>query len=240
MTPGGATANGAGRITTSTLQLFGRPVIACHARIRPPAGLAAGPGLRLLSDEEQERCAGIEMPAGQLEFVAGRVLARRTLGRILGLPARRVPLVLDDSGRPRLAGRDGRRRALDFNLSHSGDRVALAVGWGVRVGVDIELRVPRPAADALARRYFSSAENDYLRRRPDARYRERWYRIWTTREANAKARGIGVRGIAAPLDGHGHAWQRRHLALPAAYAGTVVGLAPTTTIAPIERTRSDG
>jgi len=214
-----------GSVRQVRCRLFGRPVQTWLARIAPPHGLADQAGLRLLSDDELSRLGRLVSPQVQREFAAGRVLTRLALSSWLGTPPRRIPLTVDAAARPMLATAGG-RPAIDFNLSHSGDLVAVVVGAGLRLGVDVELATERPTAPALARRFFSPAENAMLERTGEARYTERWHRIWTTREAHAKARGIGVKAIAAPLTGHGRVWQRAEVPVPAGYLGSLVALAP--------------
>jgi 4'-phosphopantetheinyl transferase len=198
--------------------MFGRPVLTALTRISDsPEPIDT----RLLSDDEREHLARIAGPVQQREYAAGRTLVRQVVGRFAGIPPRRVPVAVDEQGRPYVKG-----SGLDVNLSHSGGFVALALGSGVRVGIDLERRVPQPAADELARRFFSPREYDHLRRGHPEQFLPRWYRIWTTREAHAKARGIGVRGISAPLERHGRDWQRHEPAAPAHFTASVVALAP--------------
>ncbi|MFD0885749.1 4'-phosphopantetheinyl transferase family protein, partial [Streptosporangium algeriense] len=145
---------------------------------------------------------------------------------LLGLPPRRVPLTEDARGRPALRGD---RPRYDFNLSHSGNRLALSVARGLRVGIDVERVTERDGVAVIARRYFGDRERQRLDRSSDRSYLERWYRIWTTREAHAKARGTGVSGIAAPLDGHGSLWCRRSVRVGDHYVASVVALTPKST-----------
>jgi len=86
----------------------------------------------------------------------------------------------DPGGKPRLEG-------AHFNLSHSGQWVALAVGDSP-VGVDVEcLREGRPI-ERLARRYFTEEE---CRRAGDSQ--EGFLRIWTAKESRLKYLGVGLR-----------------------------------------------
>jgi len=216
---------GTASVRQARCRLFGRPVQIWLARIAPPRGLAGPAGLRLLSDEELSRMERLVSGQVRREYAAGRALARLALGHFLSVPPRQLTLAVDGESRPVLAGAY-RSAGIDFNLSHSGDLVAVAVTGGLRLGIDVELHTERPTAPALARRFFSPAENALLERTGPAHYTQRWHRIWTTREAHAKARGIGVRAIGAPLPGHGRSWQRAGVPVPAGYAGSLVALAP--------------
>ncbi|WP_055589237.1 4'-phosphopantetheinyl transferase family protein [Streptacidiphilus griseoplanus] len=212
-------------LRTAECTAFGRPLTTWVA------GIAAGPpagGLRVadaLPEEELEQAAGMADPVSAGHFAAGRALLRTVLARRCGTTPRRLALHRDACGRPALAGAPG-RHGLDFNLSHSGGYAALAVGRGIRVGVDLEALTARSHLDAIARRVFDPAEQELLRRAPQGRELQRWYRIWTTREALAKARGTGLRGISHAAPGHGSAWLRRELRVAHGYLGTVVALRP--------------
>ncbi|WFB09336.1 4'-phosphopantetheinyl transferase superfamily protein [Streptomyces sp. LX-29] len=165
--------------------------------------------LACLSAPEHARALSFGEPLRRHEFVAGRALARRVLAARLGVRPAEVALAEDPAGRPYLATdrrlatlRRTEARVGDFNLSHSDGLVLLALTGSAhaRVGVDVERLHPRPCADRLAARYFSTEERRRLAR--CAGHEERglgeWYRIWTRREALAKARGAGARGMRWP------------------------------------------
>jgi 4'-phosphopantetheinyl transferase len=207
-----------------------RPVRAWIAAVCPATDLS------VLSPIERARHDRLPDAADRARYATARVLARLVLARELGLTPGTVPITTGFLGRPGLDPelRRVRRAALDFNLSHSGGYVALTVGRGVRVGVDIERIESRGDAQGLAVRYFGRAESDLLARSSAQRYDERWYRIWTTREAHTKARGVGVRGISAALSGHGSQWERRDLAVARGYVGSLVALPRTVRAVPAD------
>jgi hypothetical protein len=88
-----------------------------------------------------------------------RAALRTLLGRYLGMSPAGLRFVYEPAGRPVLPAHD-----LLFNVSHSGQRVAIAFARAA-VGVDIELRRP---AESL--------------------------REWTRHEAYVKALGVGIAG----------------------------------------------
>lgn len=122
----------------------------------------------------------------------GETAARAWLAGHLGVAPAAVPLRRDVHGRPCLEA-----HGQDCNWSHSGDRLLVALGEGVRVGVDLELARPRPKALEIARRYFHADEAAALARlAPDARDAA-FLRLWCAKEAVLKAHG---RGLAHGLD----------------------------------------
>jgi phosphopantetheinyl transferase len=75
-----------------------------------------------------------------------------------------------------------------FNLSHSGDRIAIAVS-DEEIGVDVECLRPLPHADDVARHVFHARELAWLARQP--RPLHAFFRLWTLKEALLKAAGTG-------------------------------------------------
>lgn len=135
----------------------------------------------LLSADERARAAALATDAARA-FVAGRTLLRRMLGDELAIDPRSLRLDVDARGRPRVVDHP----RIDFNLSHGGDWVMVAIGRGHRVGVDIEPRhPPRDVAAILAALELAPL--------PELGFADRWARI----EALCKLSG---RGLTIPID----------------------------------------
>jgi 4'-phosphopantetheinyl transferase len=118
-----------------------------------------------------------------------RAALRAVLGACLGEQPRRLTL-LEEGGKPRLADAPGRE--LDFSLSHSGGLALLAVARRLRVGIDLErLRAAR-FLEEVAERFFSEEERGELEPLRGGARRRAWFRLWTRREAAAKAQGLGI------------------------------------------------
>ncbi len=78
---------------------------------------------------------------------------------------------------------------LGFNLSHSGDWLALVVSGGMAVGVDLEYCDTRRDVLKLGRRFFCAAELADLQSCDGAGRSGRFYDYWTLKEAHIKAVG---------------------------------------------------
>jgi len=100
-----------------------------------------------------------------------------------------------------------------FNLARSHERAVIAVSKEVEVGVDIERIRPIPNFVAVAERFFPpdegtpADETDFFRR-------------WTRIEALLKARGVGLYGAGALIDGE---WTVQELNVGEGYIGAVAG-----------------
>ncbi|GAA1313821.1 4'-phosphopantetheinyl transferase family protein [Saccharothrix xinjiangensis] len=115
---------------------------------RPVDGLTG-----LLDADERARLARFRDRGALLRHVTGRALARVLLGRELGASPAGVRLTAScercgcANGKPRLA----EPRGVHFSVSHSGDRVVVALSRGADVGVDVEETGPvDPRAAELA------------------------------------------------------------------------------------------
>ena len=91
----------------------------------------------------------------------------------------------DAHGRPLL-----QREGLDCNWSHSGERLLVACGAGLRIGADLESARPRGNALALAQRFFAPEESAWLRQHADPGHA--FLRLWCAKEAVLKAHGRGL------------------------------------------------
>lgn len=142
---------------------------------------------RLLDAAEQARSARFRQPADQARFVLGAALLRLAAGRQLGVPAASVRVDRScgrcgaQHGRPVLAG-----SAVQASVSHSGDRVAVALTSAGPVGIDVEATTAldhRPLLELVC----TAAEATHVRCPDD------FYSYWTRKEAVLKATGEGLR-----------------------------------------------
>jgi phosphopantetheinyl transferase len=121
-----------------------------------------------------------------------------------------------------------------FNLSHSGDCIAIAVA-DTEIGIDIERLRPLPHADDVARHVFHADELRWLARQPDAP--RAFLRLWTLKESLLKAVGTGFsvpprqlcwRMLDAPwpiAEFGGQAWRGATRTIDAAIMSVAVPLA---------------
>jgi 4'-phosphopantetheinyl transferase len=155
-----------------------------------------------LSVEEHRRARRYHFDRDRSDFVTGRGLLRRLLGRYLQVAPEQVRFLYGEHGKPALAPEHG--TALRFNVSHS-DRVLLcAVTADREVGVDVERVRPLPDMDEVAACVFTARERAVLRRLPGPERQKAFFRCWTRKEAYIKAGGDGfalpVQQIEASLE----------------------------------------
>lgn len=172
---------------------------------------------RFATPEDRADTARFRNPDRRRQSLGARALLRAVLSETMGGDWR---LVRDPGGAPRLEG----RHAPFISLSHSHAMVACAVSMAGRVGVDVERQREDRSLDAISAAVFGPRESAAVRRLGSAAF----YRIWTQREALAKATGIGfplvVRQLdLTPDDGacvpvEGVDWSLGHWVLPGSYS----------------------
>lgn len=157
----------------------------------PPLGDSALPAcLPTLSTAEQALYHTIKSPRRQREYLAGHYLLRRVLGHVLPEWHEQHHFDLNHDNWLTLIGPQAGR--VDFNLSHSGDWVACAVGLDCQLGVDVESPRRRRSYRALAAEYFAESESRQLDGLPEEQCRQRFYELWTLKESYLKARKLGI------------------------------------------------
>ncbi len=154
--------------------------------------------MHLLSPEERERADEFHFEADRNRCVLARGLSRLLLGHCLGRRADEVQFQYNAFGKPILAG--GLHPSMQFNLSHSGDLVLIALSRGRALGVDIERMRTDVAAKEIAARFFSADECRALATVAPALRCAAFFACWTRKEAYLKARGDGLSLPLAQFD----------------------------------------
>jgi 4'-phosphopantetheinyl transferase len=193
-----------------------------------------------LSPDEVTRANRFHFARDRDAFVSARATLRRILAAYLGVRPLDVRFAYAVSGKPSLASPV---RGIEFNLSHSGDLLLLALSRGVPLGVDVEHRRPTAWED-LAPVVFTDSEMRDLWSLPQPQQYDGFLNGWTRKEAYVKARGDG---LTLPLDSFsvtlkpGDAaaltwtragtaetcrWSVHHVTLDARHVGAVVTMRP--------------
>ena len=155
--------------------------------------LPPGPGLTLadlyavLDAQERQRADARLRDGDRSRFVVAHAAVRFIVGERLGAPARELSWEYGPHGKPALCGA---WTGAEVNLSHSGGQCLVAVAESRRIGVDIQRLDPGLDVVAMARRYFTSAESQFVQDAVGADARtERFAQLWTRKEAVTKAAG---------------------------------------------------
>lgn len=141
----------------------------------------------LLSAEETEDIERLAREQDRFASTVARGVWRQAAGGVLGIDPENVIVERTSYGRPYPRGLERARG--DISLSHSADLVALSVGMGVRVGVDIESTAMGMVDDHISRA-VESITGPAIELIPDST--ERALFAWCVLEALLKADGRGM------------------------------------------------
>ncbi len=151
----------------------------------------------LLSEEER----AVARRRGE-RYILTRSLLRRELARRLGAPPQDIRLHYGEHGKPECEG-----NALHFNLSHSGDYLALAFDTAP-IGIDVERMRPLPRTEALAARIMPAEQLEAFRSRGCPQ--EEFFACWCAAEALVKQAGLSIwRAAQSPWR-----YEKGHIRLP--------------------------
>lgn len=132
----------------------------------------------------QERAARFLVAPPRRTLIASRARMREVFG-LLGLD--QADIAVAENGRPY-----HREQKLQFNLSHSHERAVLGLSRDPRLldglGVDIEWIGRRVDYVSIGRRFFTPEEHRWIGTEAD-----RFFHVWTRKEAVLKSNGVGLR-----------------------------------------------
>jgi 4'-phosphopantetheinyl transferase len=131
----------------------------------------------------------------QVQCAAAESLLGDLLELVAAGPLSHSQVIRNQDGKPMLVNSDG-QSAIDVSLSHSRTLALAGITDLGEIGVDLEYRDPRRSISEIAAYAFGPQEQRVVESvGPGA-----FYRIWTLREALAKACGIGFQMLADGRD----------------------------------------
>lgn len=147
-------------------------------------------GQKVLSSEELAQAEHFH-PNLKTQYISTRYMTRTILSRYeQSIQPSAWSFKTTTFEKPRIANKSV---DLDFNISHSGNCIILAVSRRLSVGVDIEIVNKHLDLGDISRTYLSLPEREYLRKFTDKlEQRNEFFRIWTLKEAVIKAAGNGI------------------------------------------------
>ena len=167
------------------------PIKVFHVDLTPDSGREAA-AWTLLDAGERQRCDRFLYPAPRRQYVLCRAALRAVLCVALGCDNGELTFEFSEYGKPiPLVG--GARVTMDCNISHSGSHGLVALSHRGRVGVDVEERRPRKNLEELVETVFGPQEQALLSRLEGQRWLDAFLTFWTSKEALAKAWGMGLR-----------------------------------------------
>lgn len=189
----------------------------------------------LLSADELERAGKFIRPPDADGFILCRGLLRRILAGCLQTDPAGLRFCCNAHGKPFLEN-----IPVEFNVSHSRDRLLIAVTAGRAVGVDIEFRRSGLNMHSIAARWFAPEEQRFFQ--CSEKPADAFFEIWAKKEAYVKALGVGIykdlSRFAVPTGenpffptlGTDPQWFFQTLEIDSGYAAAVVSEAPPVAV----------
>jgi 4'-phosphopantetheinyl transferase len=146
---------------------------------------------KILSADEIARANRFHFERDRLHFVRCRSALRRLIGEYLEIPAAEVCFRYLANGKPEVEANQN-PRALQFNVSHSGELALIAFCARHRIGIDIEKVRQDVDTVSLAERFFSMRERESLKSLPEQLRVAGFFACWTRKEAFLKSTGEGL------------------------------------------------
>lgn len=151
----------------------------------------------LMTKEKQERVSKYKDIERRKCSVAGEKLIKEYIGNALNIAPEELEFLADANGKPYIENCE-----IHFNISHCENILAYAFS-DEEIGIDIE-RI-RPISLNILKRFFSEEEQEYVlghtpspedyNKCENEEILERFYKIFTLKEAICKKSGIGIKGI---------------------------------------------
>ena len=136
--------------------------------------------LNKLCDARKEKVLRLKSARVRYTSMMAGLLLQDMAERICGIAKGNLVIRENENGKPYIEGYENFR----FNLSHSGEFVMIAVSDS-DVGVDVE-RI-REREKLVEKRCFTDDEREYIKDN-----NERFFEIWTMKEAYLKCIGTGI------------------------------------------------
>ncbi|UOE21628.1 4'-phosphopantetheinyl transferase superfamily protein [Thermobifida halotolerans] len=160
--------------------------------------LASPALLELLDDAERARHARFRLPADRDRYAVAHALARLLCAGAADCDPREVTFLLhcghcdrpEPHGKPRPAGPAA---GWEISITHSGERVGVAVSRGPAVGLDVE-RIAERDLDGLVSYALTERERAVLDAAADHERAPGFFTYWSRKEALLKATGQGLSG----------------------------------------------
>lgn len=135
--------------------------------------------LESMSDERKAEISKLKNPLSVKQKTAGDYLIKKAVSDFCGIPSDEILIKKDLNGKPY-----AENIAVKFNVSHGNDAVVCAVSEN-DIGIDIEKI--RDVKFRVAERFATEEERAYI-----GENRERFFEIWTLKEAYFKCIGTGL------------------------------------------------
>ena len=144
--------------------------------------------LTLLDKDELAIAKRFKFPDLRERYIINHGILRQLLAAQVNESPAKLCIKKAEFGKPFLADFPD----LSFNMSHSGDSLAIAISSECQLGIDIECYKARDTWEGLVKKCFSVEEAKYWHTLSEAERGSAFYQFWVKKEAFVKAVGKGI------------------------------------------------
>ncbi|MDQ2713242.1 MAG: 4'-phosphopantetheinyl transferase superfamily protein [Acidobacteriota bacterium] len=141
-----------------------------------------------LAPDELNRASRFHFECDRMRYSVSRGLLRLLVGRYVGLRPGAISFAYTLRAKPYLPSPE----TLAFNLSHSHGMALYAFAHSCELGIDVERYNPEFEAESIARSFFTPEEVRFILQAPQDNRNERFFFLWSRKEAYIKARAEGL------------------------------------------------
>ncbi len=123
-------------------------------------------------------------------------MLRTILSKKLNIHPDKIAYIYGPNGKPGIKG-----DPLYFSISHTGNSFSFAISDQFHIGIDLEEINRNINFESIIRRFFSVKEGEYILN-SGGKSRERFFLLWTRKEALLKAIGTGIIPQLANIEVH--------------------------------------
>lgn len=145
----------------------------------------------LLDTHERTKTLRFVHDKHRYQYAIAHAKLRLILATYLKIEPNAINFAFGDFGKPYVTI-DGTAHTVKFNLSHSGNKMIVAVGYNDFIGVDIEAWDNKLDFLAIAKQCFAASETTAWLALPESEKPAMFYQLWTRKESFAKATGAGI------------------------------------------------
>jgi 4'-phosphopantetheinyl transferase len=145
----------------------------------------------LLDTDEQEKASRFVHDIHRHRYIIAHGKLRLILASYLDLNPSNIHFAFGKFGKPLIADK-GLSTTFNFNMSHSGDKMIVAIGRYDYLGVDIEAWDKKTNHMPIANQCFADSEKAAWLGFLDDQKLAMFYQLWTRKESFAKATGAGI------------------------------------------------
>lgn len=142
----------------------------------------------LLNTSERVRMDKFSTEQLRQHFLGVRGRLRTLLAEYTGTRPELIRFTQEEYGKPFLPDHP----EIAFNISHSGNKLAVAVGKQCQLGIDIEFWRCKVDFSALVEKCFADVEKRFWHDSPEETKKAVFYEFWTKKESFVKAVGRGI------------------------------------------------